>query len=1158
MRWIVVLAAGVCANATTGQVISISDELGPAVVPLRELAYSASDVAEVRRRARQGANPELVKQILNECDRWMALSDEQLLALIPPPDASFAYGIAGDPKTGKAWPRWGRSDDMCSIDRPYQVKSPYTGDIYGIQKPGEEYYDPGDGWVRPSDGKKFFFKGVWHAYIDHQLHDAVDNLAIGYMLTGNPAIARRALVILDHFAAMRAQRPEADGVADWVYEIQPGKGFFSHMGNLANDRTVYTGLSFDLLANAPYAAQPSCFDSATTVRDNILRNYFDVYEKWYIEDKSGLQNHALMVLANMTVQGLFFGREDYLRTAIDGTYAFLDGTFNRDGDYYEIAGGYGHLGRSYGAVMTTLLSRYDPARYDNAAELPRPADYPHQLKFGDDRRWYTCCSDMLFRLPVLGRDPQYGDAKCDRSILLDQTYTWLAWRRCTSLSMIEQSVTRPDWREHVQQLNASIRPADCKEPMVKDVLLQGLSQWPPQVKAAAAKATEPMVGRTSDVMPGKGIIILRSGEGVDKRALFIRGGVNTSHGHDDQMAIVPYGNGMVLTGEYGYNFAGTSDHVGWGTRAIAHLTATVNQDRPAPYLYKGTSDKIPSPPSDIVGYLPAPPAQCFEMRNPAMWKAAAKDIQDYRRLSWLIDVDAQRYYFIDVLQIVGGQVHDYTWNAPYDNHESADTFNLTGLDPQSQPDVWTLASLDGGNRNATWNKPKQSWGERLNGAGDGQVRDIGLGDLPPKDKLYKWNPPPGNGYGMIWDVKTQQTDDNWSATWKLVDGKHYLRNHVLNLDGMTAVTARSPSLLMDKHHHLIVERRTQSREVSAPLRSRFVSVVEVGAVDDWPVKDVQKPALKAEREADAVAVRVDLTDGQCDQMLASRMGQRMSIDGLTVQGCRGFARVDADGKLVHLALQDGTLIEAGGWRIETDRDRFEAVVREAQAGWDESRLTIDQALPSGAVLAGSMVLIDSPPGAAVPYTHSNYYAIESIKPADQGSGCTLVFHDQTLIATRLRVGSVDTDGHVLHSEWPNELATQPGSHEFDGYMIAARQQPQRRTLIRNFVKRDVQVLRADSFRVGDDVDVYTAKPNDRLVMPTTVTLTRRDDGSYMLRTNAAVTLTCHAAKGQQLLGQVGDQEPQTLAAADEQGVLQVVIDPAKVNASEIRLSWHQR
>ncbi len=1155
------LVTGIWVLGAAAEPIEVGGEDSPEVRPYRELAYSPADILEARRRARLGANPDIVQKIFEQCDRWMAYSEKQIIDLIPPVDASFAYGMAGDPKTGQAWPRFGRSDDMCSVDRPGEVKSPFTGDIYGIQKPGEEYYDPGDGWVRPGDGKRFYFKGIWNAYIEQQLHAAIENLAIGYLLTGDPAVGRRALVILDQFATLRAKRPETDGTADWVTPLRPGMGYFSNMGNIANDRTVYIGLAFDLLANAPYGDEPSSLDPAVTVRDNILQHYFSVYEPWYITQKKGLQNHALMVLANMTVQGLLKGDADYLRTGIDGTYAFLDGTFNRDGDYYEIAGGYGHLGRSYSAVMTTLLSRYDPARYDNAAELPKPSDYPHSLKFGNDRRWYLYCSDLLFRLPILGRDPQYGDSKPDRYVLLDKTEHWLAWRRCTYLRMLMQTVTRPEWLEHMQQLYASIAEQDIKEPIIHDLMLQGLGMWPlppAEIKnAEAAQVSKTTMGQTSDVMPGKGIIILRSGIGPDSRALFVRGGAGASHGHDDQMAIVPYGNGMVLVGEYGYNYAGTNDHIGWGSRAIAHLAATVNQDLPPSYFYKGRSADVTAPQSDIVGYLSVPPAQCFEMRNTGMWRDIAKDMKDYRRLSWLIDADAQHYYFLDVFQIVGGQTHDYTWNAPYDDHESVATFNVAGIDPQPQPGVWVLAALDGQNQDVTWNKPKQSWGERLNGAADGQVRDLKLGDIPTPDKIYLWNPPPGNGYGMIWDVKAQQTDSDWSATWKLVDDKHYLRTEVINYDGMTAVTARSPSLLIDKHHHLILERRTQPEGVTAPLRSRFVTVAQVGDGDDWPVRAAQKLAVTAEREADAVAVGVELADGKRDCMLASRTSQRMATDDVTVQGCRGFARFDADGKLAHLALQEGTLIEAGGWRIEAERDCFEAKVRQAKADWDESRLTIDRKLPVGDVLAGSMVLIDSPSGASQPYSHSDYYAIETVEQTRDG-GSVLIFRGQSLIATRLRLGSVDAEKNVLTGEWPNELAGLPGTFDFVGRMIQSRQHPDHRTLVRSYVGSEVQVLRAAGFKIGDDLEIYVAKPNDRLTMPTTVTLTKQDDGSFLLRSNAAVTLTCQAAAGSQLMMQINGQASRQLGQADAKGVLQVKIDPAETGSAVMSLRWDRR
>ncbi|MCC6679745.1 MAG: heparinase [Phycisphaeraceae bacterium] len=1150
MTWVYAAVSSLLVVAQQTQPLHIADPDQMPVRPYRELAYSQADIAAVRRAALAGVNRRAVDEVFKVAARWLAYSEQEVIDLIPPPDAAFAYGFAGDSKTDQNWPWFGR-DGVCSLDRPGEVRSPHTGDIYGIQKPGEEFYDPGDGWVRPSDGKRFYFKGVWHEYMDRLLHEVIYQLALAYMLTGDEAIAQRCLFILDRLAYCRTQRPAIDGAIDWPHDLKPGQGYFGLVGNLANDRTAFAGLALDLLANARYAGDPSPSLAGVTVFENIRDNFFDVYEPENIAGKNSLQNHALMVIANTTVQGLLFGKADYIATGIDGTCAFLEGTIDRDGDYYELAGGYGNLGRVYAGLPIGLLTRYDPQRYDNPSALPDPADYPYQLDFGQDPRWYVHGAEMTLRQPVLGRYPPYGDDKPDRDVLLDKTASNLAAMRSGFLRQLYQQVSNPQWKRRIAAMYW-LTSADLDvEYEAKDLLAKGVSVWiaPPRPESEAALEE---VRPHSELRAAKVIAVLRSGAGEHGRALFVRGGSCGSHAHDNQMAIVPYGHGMVLDGTYGYNLYGTTDHLGWGVRAINHLTATVNEDLPAPYIYKGVNDEIPGPPSDVIGLVTEGPAQCVELRNVGMWKAAADDMRDYRRLTWLIDIDDQQYYFADIFHIEGGRVHDYAWKASYDEHEDDRTFQVVGVQPQAQEGVWTLAALSGEHREAAWNKPKQSWGERLF-SGDGNVRDVGLNDLP--EKMYRWNPEPGNGYGMIWDIRSQCTDSDWSAVWKLQDNQHFLRCDLLNFDGMTAVAGRAPSLEAGKPFNIIIARRAQPQASDAPLRSRFVNITQVGKDGDWPLQSAQRVDFKASGDArDAAVLRVELPDGRNDYLLSSRKSQQLSCEAVSMSGCRGFARLDADGKLVHLALQEGTSIEAGGWRVQAESDALEARVLKAEADWVQSRLTINRPLPSGRALQGSMVLIDSPQGADRPYSHNEYYAIETVTPDERG-GCTLVFDRQTLVATRLRAAEVDPATRTISADWCNELARFEGSHSFDGRMIAAEGDANAVSIIRSYVIKKVELDSTDGFQPGQRLMVMTAKPGDVLTMPTTVTLTRSDDGRYLLRSNRRVMLTVDAPAGSRLLAIMGDDQPRTFATVDEAGRLRAELDPAELGSGQVWLQF---
>ncbi|EIQ00406.1 Heparinase II/III-like protein [Opitutaceae bacterium TAV1] len=1093
----------------------ISPDTNP-VIPYRGLTYTADDILEVRRQVRDhGANAGLVEDILKTAREWTARSDAEVAVLVPPSGSVFAYGTTGDPKNGKPWPRFARSGDMCSLDRPGEVRSPHTGDVYGTQKPGEPFYDPGTGWVRPKDGQVFYFRGLWNSWVTGQLHDAVDNLALAYLLTGDGAFSRRALFILDRLATLRVQLPvRGYAVADWPHATDDDqvKGFFHYMGNIANQRVINTALAFDLIANAPFASEPSAGDATLSVRDNISKNYFDIYERAYLETRQ-LTNHALILLGNLITQGVLFGKPDLLREGIDGLHAFLDNTTHRDGDYVEVSGSYGRLGRDYGGRLIAVLANYDPENYPGISGMPDPKEYPHALRFGDDPRWYGNAVRMLYRLPVLGRYPQYGDMTMDRNVLIDRDNEWLARHRVQYLRMLWRQTTREDWKREIEALYPHAAKQKQAPVFLEDLLLYGLSQWvepTPAEPAPERPETGIPAGETSDLMPGKGIAILRSGEGVNRRALFMRGGINSYHGHDDQMALVPYGNGMVLTGEYGYQWSGTPDHLGWGTRSVAHMTTVVDEDLPAPYLYKGFSPSIPAPAASITGFLPNPrgPAQFVEMRNPQLYARAR--LTDYRRTAWLVDVDPERYYFVDIFRVVGGKSHDYVWNSHYAARSNRAAFQVDGIKPVATEGVWTLAALSGANRDKSWNRPGQSWGERLN-ASAGRIEAL-PGEKPlPRSK---WNPEPGNGYGMIWDVKSQVTGNDWQATWLLPDGRHFARASLLNYDGMTAVTALAPSVQQQNPFNIVIARRTREANAagSTVLQSRFVNVVEVGGPGAWEVAKTERLPLKTTGlAADAVALKLQLANGSTDYLLSSRAADQ-TLDGGTVRlaGRNGFARLAPDGRLTALAMQEAVRMEAGGWVVEAAAPAFQARVVSAEPGEPESRLVIDGRLPEGGALAGATVLIDSAPGARIAYSHNDYYSVETVE-----HGNTLVFRGQSLVAATLQVDTVKAASSQVELYWNNELGGKPGSFSYQGRGVipAGAAPPRPLAQIKKFNNRELDLTSVSALKTGQKLQVLVAQPGDVLTIPATVTLTRAGTGhDWFLRTTAPVRLTLPGEK----------------------------------------------
>ena len=1129
------------------------------MTPYRGIVYTADNIDEVRRLAHHPHNKNVTAQLLEQAEAWLQRSDEEIIRLIPTAKDVFAIGAAGDPKTGQSWPFYARSDNMASLDKPGQLRSPYTGDIYGIAKPGEKYFDDGSGWVRPSDGRTFYFRAIWNSFVVREMHRGIDYLALAYLLTGDPQVARKALFILDHLSAVLAQNPRANFI-DW-----PGtptnegerRSFFCYNGNTANQRALTTALSLDLLGNAPYASEPSCYKSTFTVFENIQKHYFDLYERgFYLDQRGALTNHGTSLFTNVLAQGVLFGNAEYLRLGIDAMYAFLDSTINRDGDYLELSGSYGRLGRENGSQMVALLVHYQPQNYANSSALPRREDFPHALNVADEERWYQTVVKMLYRMTVAGRFPAYGDSSPDRAQLGAENNSYLEGQRASYLRMFYEQTSRADWKEEIADLYHAIPEAskipdfDIPERTLSNYLLFGLSQWkePVAVKnASAAKASL----LTPELLGGKNIAILRSGKDAARRALFMRGGINGAHGHDDQMAIIPYANGFALAGIYGYRYARTPDHLGWGTRAVSHQTAVINEDLPAAMFFKGWQPKPVAPSASVSGFITEGAAQMVEMNNPALWQHSEGNVQDYRRAVWMIDVSDEQSYFVDIFQLVGGNSHDYFWNAPYPNQRTDITFRLANIRTSAVPNVWTLSALSGKNLSSPRNKPGQSWGERLDGMA-GRIKPLpgqSEKDTPQRGKAV----PPGNGYEFIWDVKTNETEKDWNAVWILQDQKTYLKARMINFDGMTAITAKSPSLYADHHFDVIVARRTRDKSTFIPLQSRFVNVLEAVENQHWAVKSTEKLAVETSAQAsDCVALKLDLSNNHSDYLLANRRSQKVQSDEFSFEGRNAFVRVDAKQQLTNLTLQEGTSLDAFGWKIELAKPTIAAKILLVDTQDDKGQIVIDQQLPAGDVLSGALLQIKNSANDAVNYSFDEVLTIEKVLSSQPGQSI-LQFQKQSLVLTRLQIDSIDSQNKKIETRWPCELAGTASTQYLQGRALMKADASKASALVTSFARKNLEVTSTADFQNGDKLKVVIAKPGDVITIPVSVSVTRKAENQYQLHTNAPLKITLRAKAGQKLMASSEKQTAKVPFVADKNGIITAEISPADFKSARIQM-----
>ena len=1059
------------------------------VVPFRGLIYSAEDIRDMRRIAH--TSPDFSKVIhrnLKRASKWLRYTDEEIIALMPPKNAIYAYGVAGDPKTNQPWARFGEKG-ICKLDRPHAVVSPRNGHVYGIQKKGEAFFDDGKGWRR-KDGRVFYFKGIWNAFIVRQMHKAVDQLALAYALTGDELVAKRALLIFDYLAMLRPLSDERGPI-----DNRHGKnwGFMSYGGNLANQRMLDSVLAFDLLGHSKAAQLPSITSQKLSIFEHIKKNYFTVFEQWNLGySVPNFQNHQQARVANILGQGLLFGKPKDIKFGIETLYALLNNTVDRDGEYYEVSGMYSGTGRYYISRMIDLLSHYDPAHYKRPLRYPARENYPYQLRFGNHPQWYQLAVKSLYHTEVLGRMPNYGDSSLDRGVFPGKLNNKLAWTRQRFLKKFYLQTDNPIWKQEILSLYRKLPKKIASQVEIIDFRLIEDQAWQKNWQRPVKQTLDNTINNTKSVMLGGKVIgILRSGQNQNKRAVFMRGGVNSSHAHDDQMAVILYAKGMEISGEFGYGLYARPDHLGFGTRSISHNMVVVNEDlkwpRKFPKLYKTT------PAADVLAFMPKGTAQLMELSAPWQWRHTG--VTEYRRAMWLVDVSAKDFYFVDIFRVTGGKTHDYVWNARYLKHaKKGDGLSLKGIKLKPKAGIWTLAALNKTFRNATFNKPHQSWGERLRPGGFIQNLKI------PGEKLgYKgWNPPPRNGYGFVYNVQMGKTKSKWSAIWELGDkNNNKMRMTMLNVEKQLVIRGNSPTRRIKQRHAIVIARRQQ--EPNKLLQSQFVNLTEIAANGQWPVIS----AKRGHRNKNKVAVVVNLKDGRKDVLLSGRHPfEKITTEGVKLHGQYGFVRFSKEGEVTELMLNHGKSLTVGDIQVKLQRPAWHGKVIKVKKTLAGSQVVVSGFLPTGTQMVGSTAIF-----ASSRYSHNEYYQIKNVESNGSSNTSTINFGHQNLSLGRTEVKSVNRKTGIVKVRWPLTLGFSKTSREFDGRELIVVNDPSRTTTIISFEGyKKIKVADPKMLISGDIIEVRVIRAGDKVKIPAYVLLSKDEKNIWHIQANQNVLI----------------------------------------------------
>jgi hypothetical protein len=720
--------------------------------------------------------------------------------------------------------------------------------------------------------------------------------------------------------------------------------------------------------------------------------------------------------------------------------------------------------------MAELLARYDPSKYPPEANMPRRDELPLSGNYFDHAGLARLTLDSLSRTNMLGRAPTFGNNRWDDLVWTKPGRPFNAWENMQVQRFVRYAGDRA-LRKRAAVLASAIQSHDDGK---------GAGGWWPLYRSLDnaelreiaggqnARPTPIPAELKSDFFGQAGNVFLRSGEGARRRGAFFRAGPNMPHAHDDQLGLLLFANGRALSGDVGYGTFGNHVHLGWAGRAIVHHTVVINQD-------ETRTEKLfrIGPGGSIERFYAGAGVAWAEASLMPMFKES-DGVRDVRRLMMQIDVSPERSYWVDLYDIDGGRVHDYSMHAP------PGSFGIDGASPAKQDGVWTLAGLDDEWRDAFFDAPGRSWGERL--GVDGMIERVEgpphADDAPAK---REWYPPPGNGYGFLHDVASADVSDAWSATWKWDDkgDRHGLRLTMLSERPQKLITAKGPTITGAEQMDFVVARSGDpaGRE---NVRTRYTGLLESFG---------EEPIISAEaiRQHDRIiGLRVRDNSGREDVILDARSGAitEPALDsGLAV-----IRRVD--GKLDSLVLSGGTTVEADGVSMAFDQPRYTGTIRSTNDDAGTFRLS---PVPPVSV-AGSTVILNNPS-----YSHGSAYRIAAISEAGDvtplNAGLTL---------GRARVESPLSDGgFVSTAPLVFGFLYDRSTRFLDGKRIVCEGQTGRVKTMTDF-----KHVRTTDFAptIGAGFVVFDVQSGDTAVIDATASLTRDGERRWTLRANMPLTV----------------------------------------------------
>ena len=810
-----------------------------------------------------------------------------------------------------------------TLPYPWQMVCPVDGEVYPSNRLGQDDFtsgpfpDDGIGGACLHNGKRYgFVAEIAQAYC-HQMLAVAPACADGYLATGDPRYAHKALVALSRLAVEyaylatmtqhrhRNSRSQVDRLGPAPFSEGPTlarAGFTvycidqpSYQRSVAEAYdAIWPAIDADTQIVEFLRGKGFAVENGEDVRRFIEENLMAVWMQGAMDGSTASNEpYAQWGLARMAEMLNYERGVEFMEWLYDGggkMRTFLPNDFFRDGAPYESSGGYNGM---HVVALGPIVESVQRIR-----EL-RPGIYADG------------------RFPDLSRSRRYHSVFdfSMNTVNIDRVYP-----------RVGDDGAHPRYRPHERRTfqNGGTEAFEHAYRIFRDPkfawALAHARGWKPSpefpfsradIEAAAAAWREDWndASRLSD---GYGLAMLRSGTGNRKRSLWMMYGRSRGHIHDDMLHIGLDAFESEILGHLGYPRNWNYWTQCWTTQILAKQIPFVQTTAAAEFLADAGA-------AHVAEALATKYTETIADGKPYEVDAECRQ----RRTLALVDVDEDHFYAVDFHRIHGGREIWWTFHAQED-----EGFRTEGLDLVAQ-EKGTVAGADVPYGDEAWLKA------------NGCARNI-----------YGYRGPMF-GLAHLDNVRRAAAPRAWSAEWALkdADGLRF-RLHVAESDGAETIVCdgKSPAGSSPYEMKFLLMHKTGQ----APVAAEFASVMELWR-DQPVVRGVRR--LDLDGPEGAVALEVLLADGR-DVLFSSPdgTGEWRTPDGIRFSGRFGLWRERA-GKLAAASLVGGTLLAKDGLGCRTERAWETATIQAVDR--ERGEITLDRLLPAAA-LVGRVVHVANP------------------------------------------------------------------------------------------------------------------------------------------------------------------------------------------------------